>query len=525
MAKKKTAFIFFIGDEGAVISYVVGKTIEKKLFVPSLDGGAFENIQKLLKSDPKAPISVLLDSIDQSYQTQSFPPVAKLSVQKLVDKKMERDFSPGDITGSLPLGKEKKGRNDWKFLLISVVPSPQLMQWVDFILEAHNPFKGIFLVPAEAENFIRQISGKKENSADGSRWHMLVLHNKVSGFRQIITKNGRLTFTRLTQASSTENAPLVIAGNIEQEIVSTLEYLKRLSFHNDDGLDITVIAAEEVVNAIDKNKIGPHQEAQFITPTEAAATLSLPSEAYKDNHFCEIVFSAAFQNSKKKRILPLHTKVSKAVGNLEMGLQAVKYATFCLVSVLLLGMAFYAYSWFDSFSSEEPLNESIKRVEQQTSVLKEEIKLLPSDIEKIQDTVSIYETFAKQKYIPLDFVEQLIDSNIEGALIRKVEWNSDSDYKKRAKKEDDKITATVDVEFTKRFSTAEVRLTQINEYLNTLDVRFPEYVITHSAIAGTLDEGNGMIVDFTSPQSRSLITQPIILSLSFTKEKTKDKRR
>ncbi|MDG1287667.1 MAG: hypothetical protein P8P30_08930 [Rickettsiales bacterium] len=525
MAQKNTGFIFFIGDEGAVISYVVGKRVEKKLFVTSSDGDSLGNLQKLLNSDPQAPISLLLDSIDQSYQTQSFPPVAKLSVQKLVDKRLERDFSPGDITSSLPLGKEKTGRNDWKFLLISVVPSPQLMQWVDFVLDINNPFKGIFLVPVEAENFIRQLSSKKKSEQSDAMWHMLVLHNKVSGFRQIITRNGRLTFTRLTQASSTESVPLVIAGNIEQEIVSTIEYLKRLSFRDDEGLDVTVIAAEEVVHAIDEKKIGPHNEALFITPTEAAEAASLPAENYTDNHFVDIIFSAAFHNSKKK-VLPLHTKISKVLGRLQSGIMAVKYATFLFVVLIILGIAFYAYSWFDSFSSEGPLNESIQRTQQQVNVLKKGDELLPDDIEKIEDAVSIYETFAEQKYVPLDFVEQLIDANKRGVLIRKIDWNSDTDFKKRAKKQAAFVSINVDIEFTKRFPTAEARLGKINEYLDNLRVRFPEYIITHTKIPGTLNEGGGMIVDFTNPKSRALVSTPIIMSLRFSAgEKVKGARR
>jgi hypothetical protein len=51
----------------------------------------------------------------------------------------------------------------------------------------------------------------------------------------VILKDGRIIFTRLTQPVG-ELMTDVIAGNIEQEMASTVEYMKRLSFSPSQGL-------------------------------------------------------------------------------------------------------------------------------------------------------------------------------------------------------------------------------------------------------------------------------------------------
>ena len=68
---------------------------------------------------------------------------------------------------------------------------------------------------------------KKNKEETGVRWKFLVTHNKVGGFRQVILRDGRAIFTRLTQPVG-EVTPAVVAGNIEQEITSTIEYMNRL---------------------------------------------------------------------------------------------------------------------------------------------------------------------------------------------------------------------------------------------------------------------------------------------------------
>ena len=81
-----------------------------------------ERQQTPLTNAPPKPLFEI-DSIDQVFVQQTLPPVSSMSVQKLINRRLEREFKPEDIKGALVLGKEKTGRKDWNFLMVSVEKS------------------------------------------------------------------------------------------------------------------------------------------------------------------------------------------------------------------------------------------------------------------------------------------------------------------------------------------------------------------------------------------------------------------
>ncbi len=70
---------------------------------------------------------------------------------------------------------------------------------MNLVHELPNRFLGVYLVPVEAQDFITAISGALPAEKDPAQLQILVTHNKVSGYRQVVLKDGVLIFTRLTQ--------------------------------------------------------------------------------------------------------------------------------------------------------------------------------------------------------------------------------------------------------------------------------------------------------------------------------------
>lgn len=514
--KKKSKFVFFIGDEGGILSYIQGNTVVRRLYATSANPENTLAFKELIQSDPKASIYLLVDMIDQSYVKQSLPPVTKLSVQKLIKRRLERDFAPEDITGALPLGREKEGRRDWNYLLISLASSPQLIEWIGFILEFDNIFRGIHLVPVEAEQFIQKLANHQFGK-EKSLWQFLVCHNKVGGFRQVIVKDNRLTFTRLAQPIG-DISPEVIAGNVEQEVGNTIEYLKRLSYRESDGLDILIIVSADIKAAIDNTKLKANNVA-IMTPHEVAEVLRLNQAAMPEDHYADVVFSASF-GTHKKPVLTLHTGQSKKLLNLYQ----VRFAT--LVGATLITLALVGFS-ASNVSNIIPLYSKINELEEQKAKTertlaetRDKAKLLPADLDRITDVVSIYETFSDRKYLPLNFIHTLGSILQNNVNVRMLYWHTSNALEKRMKKEDAPITIEVEVEFLNNVGPVEQFKKEAQSFFDLIETSFPEYHFSHSPLPGVTDKPATFQTSFDGGAEQNTVDmlsgEHIYVTLSFT---------
>src|SRR5262249_30241251 len=142
---KGAKYVLFLGDEGAILIYLKGNAVQSRQFIPDASEHNLREFKQTLAKNVHAPLVMVIDSMDQSYVQQTLPPVSSLSVNKLIKRRLERDFASSDIKGALLLGREKTGRKDWNFLMVAVEKSPQLTLWLDFIEDLPHRFLGIHL--------------------------------------------------------------------------------------------------------------------------------------------------------------------------------------------------------------------------------------------------------------------------------------------------------------------------------------------------------------------------------------------
>ena len=412
MAKKAAKFVLIIGDEGGILSYIVGGKVERRLFAASANYSDSRAMLEALESDTKAPIYLLVDVMDQSYVQQSLPPVSALSISKLIKRKMDRDFAPDDLKGALQIGREKEGRRDWKYLFVTLSQSPQLQAWVDMILDLPNQFKGIYLLPVESENFMHllrdAISGKKHKKGkpeEGeSRWQLLVAHNKVGGFRQVVLRDGKLIFARLAQPIGDSQAE-VIAGSIEQEISVTVEYLKRLGYNDEQGLEFYIITSEAIKRSIDANNL-PATQVYLMTPFETAGRLGYDGVTEPSDQYADIILSAGFARAKK-HLLRLDTKSSLKLNQMYSAIKGVKIGA-CLLALGALGMlGFYGVQIPGTMSEREDAEMQARNAQTQLQQVIEQEQALPKDLERITDVVALYNLVNNLGISPLDSLYKL----------------------------------------------------------------------------------------------------------------------
>lgn len=429
MAKKSGKFILNIGDEGGILTYIQGKEVTRRLFAATPNYSDTQAFVELLRSEPKAPIYMLVDMMDQSYVQHSLPPVSSLSINNLIKRKMERDFAADDLKGALRIGREKEGRRDWKYLFVTLSNSLQLQSWLDLVMEQPNHFVGIYLLPVEAEDFIlrlqegvtgRKIKRGKPTDGMTANWQLLVAHNKVGGFRQVVLKGGKLIFARLAQPIG-DNQPEVIAGNIEQEISVTIEYLKRLGYTDEQGMDVYIVASEYIKMSIDPKNI--HVASVHIySPHEAALKLGLEHVTEPNDQFADVLMAAVFATARK-HALKLQTKMQEKLNQLYMGLLGVKLGG-ALITVSAVAAAIYYLALVPGTKEDiEKFQSQTRLAEQELEQVKEQEKSLPDDLEKMTDLVSIHQQLNDLGMHPLDALSLYSQSmKNQTVLLRAVSW-------------------------------------------------------------------------------------------------------
>ena len=156
--KFTTQFVYLIGDEGAILVFLEKGMVVKRLFAANPGEDATKDFMELFAQHPYAPIYALVDVMDQSYVRHKLPPVSSLGLNKLVQRRLDRDFGKEDITGALNLGRDKDGRKDWNFLMISLSATAGFNDWLQLVYELPNYFAGVYLLPVECEFIIDQFA-------------------------------------------------------------------------------------------------------------------------------------------------------------------------------------------------------------------------------------------------------------------------------------------------------------------------------------------------------------------------------
>ncbi len=487
-------YVLLIGDEGAILLYIKGNAVQSRQFVPDASLQSIGEFRQTLAKDTDAPIFMVLDNMDQTYLQQTLPPVSSLSVNKLVKRRLDREFGAMEIKGAITLGRETTGRKDWNFIMIAVEKNPQLATWISFVEDLPNYFRGIQLVSVESENIVkyidRAIGLTKERAA--TKWKFFVSHNKVGGFRQVILRNGRIVFTRLAQPIG-ESSTEMIAGNIEQEMLSTIEYMKRLSFSVQEGLDIYIVASSGIKAAIDKNKF-PAATLHVFTPYELAQHMDIEGATQPTDQFGDVILAATIGCSRN-HVLPLPTAQSKQVNQYIGLLKAQRMiATVCGVGIVGY-VSVLAFNMFSMSGDAADMEDKIKSQRSRIETLRQEINRSDIDIEKANDLLELYMQLQQEKASPIPFIVSLIPVKESPVWIKKITWDLKTQATNEAKLmavEKPTSEALITVEFLDVIKDKKGFKLISKKLLDDMKVWLKNYTVTYSNIPDAFAEQSAL---------------------------------
>lgn len=417
---RKQQFMLFVGDDGAILVYMEGATVVRRLFAPTATPEHTRTMIELMGQHPQAPVSLLFDVIDQQYVRQTFPPVSPLSVEGLVRRRLERDFAAEDLRGSLRLGREDTPRKDWMYLLIALANTANFQQWVELVVEQPNRLLGAFLIPVECQNFIPLLASVMPNRPQmAPEWQLLISHHKVSGFRIVVLRNGKLAFTRVSQAVG-EAVSAVLAGNVEQEIQNTIEYIRRLGYAETSGLEIFAILASEVRDSIDTKRVNA-AAIHLLSPLDVADALELHQAALAADRFGDVVMASSFVLSRKP-ILRLYPAYAQKLDQLYKARLGTKIAA-GLIGLLLLGLA--AGNAMDAMSAYSEISKAKASLAQDTptlDLLRKQVEGLGEAVNLKNDIAAFYEKIKPNENTPLMGLDSIVALKRSNVVVDEWDW-------------------------------------------------------------------------------------------------------
>jgi hypothetical protein len=272
--------VMIIGNEGAVLVRMNGRNLAERRYVPMPDPDGAAMADEVFHADRHAPVTVLLDVLEQHYREATIPNVNWNDRRKLLSRKLELTYGSDHLTTSLRLSAdggiegETARRTERKYFLIGVPLSEELRAWLDIVVNAGNPVEGMALLPVETVSLIQDLAPEDSDPDDPPTWQIIVMHNRASGFRQVILKRGELIFTRLTPNPETDANTADLVENIQTEVRSTMTYLRRLSFTDADRMDLLTIAEADVAAQLDPRRMRT-RHARTLTPEQAAESLGV----------------------------------------------------------------------------------------------------------------------------------------------------------------------------------------------------------------------------------------------------------
>lgn len=383
----KNEYILNIGDDNVVLTKIVdGKVANAWLASPD-PALATEELGEALAEDPKCKISMLTDTLDQTFREEEIPKVNVLDRRRVLGRHVNMAFPGANLRGARQVETSASKTLLYQFAAIPI--EGRLQGWVEYFDSLPNEKGGFYAIASENVDLIGALAPKEEPSPETeeekpkdkkkekgkgkdkdkdkekdaapakeiNRWRHLIGINATGGLRQIIEKNGRLALTRLTQAPPPDTPPDEFADMISRDFKATITYIRRLGYAVGEPLDLVILTTEENKSPLNRLNWEGARSVSIFTPYEAATALGLGSIGREDQAFCDVLHAAYFA-AKPKKLMPLSR--AAVIGDIkddvrELAFIAAPFAAAFLAVMLLGWTGWTAYDAYDVGTENDTL--------------------------------------------------------------------------------------------------------------------------------------------------------------------------
>lgn len=369
-------------------------------------------------------IYILNDTVEQHYRKEKLGKLNIVDKKNIISRRLNMAFPSYPTRAFLEFKdktKKKKGADQEALYLFSAVPSTDaLRKLLDAIKRADCAVSSYSLLPIESVDLVEKLAARlaKENrQSERAVWSLLIGQHHGGGLRQVVIKNSQIALTRITPVSlPQEGNGAQWASDVVQEIQSTISYLARFGYTQDDGLDIMLIAKPDY-GALVEGMLNFRCQFHLLTLQRAAELAGVNVGRDKDPHYSEALHVAWFAK-KLRPVMPMNSREMEAIAKP----RKIAFYAGLLLTVGLAYLLFNLSSEYQAINAAQKNEAEVKRMQVLADqIYDEEIKRKESlgiDIKLIQSSIAIYKNFDQMTFDPLPAFEaigaQLKDLRISG---------------------------------------------------------------------------------------------------------------
>lgn len=393
--------VLLVSDEFLSVMSVGGSGVKVNEIIP----WSAENFEKhvagvIAKDCGKKPVLILNDMVEQHYRKERVVKTGVSMVDKssMVKRKLNVAFPNYSIRAAYPL-KEKIPKTDSQpaadiYIFAAVANSDQITKSINATRKSLASVAGLCLLPVESSDMVKALSaklGSKKLKKTANNWSIFIGQHRNGSLRQVLVKNGELALTRMSPIIDSDADPETWARELYQEFKSTMSYLARFGYDENDGLDVFVVSNLAAGEAL-QNMVQEDCNLHVMPVGEMAKVLGVNIGRQDDQRFADVLH-AAWVGRKSRFILPMKTS---QVDEVSKPRQVAMLAALGLFA----GAAFLGYQAFSQFSKLSEINGNIEQMQRQKTQLdvqyQREVQRLEGvgfDAKLVQSSLSVYENF------------------------------------------------------------------------------------------------------------------------------------
>jgi len=326
--------VLLLAAERATLYLARAGRVVDALQFPAGDEG-LAAFARYLAAAPRAPLSILVDVVEEEYRQDSIPHVFGRDRRAVLGRKFARQFRGTPYWLALGQGREREGRRDDRVLLAALTRPELVTPWVTELLAQRVPIAGIYSLPVLGRELLKQLGAKGQNV-------LLISVQQASGLRQTFFRDGHLKISRLAAMPRPGTVPY--ASYVSSELDKLRRYLNSLALTSREGpLEVYVLSHGDMLAELEQECRDTDTELYRLVDVAALARkLKIPGEVkspYADVLFAQLLLDAPpreqYAQPDETRYYTLHrTRIGLLVAGVVLLLASTAYSTLSFVEAL-----------------------------------------------------------------------------------------------------------------------------------------------------------------------------------------------